>query len=93
MLARILLPALGLMQLFSSHLGDASPLDHELVKRADVDCQAIDPTSELDFTDCVAAISNIVSGKTRAEKNQLHWFGPTAAADVRLTTLQWASGT
>ncbi|KAL2047015.1 hypothetical protein N7G274_001033 [Stereocaulon virgatum] len=93
MLSRGLLAMFASLQMLSSHMGEAIPLDHELVKRADINCRPIDPYSELDFIDCVRTIRNILDGKTRAEKHQLQWFGSTPVADVRFRSLLWASGT
>ena len=93
MLSRVLLVVFGLLQLLSSHLGEAIPLGHKLVKRADINCQPIDPTSELDFADCFSTIQQMVDGKTRAEQNLLQWFGSTPAANVQFQTLQWAFST
>ena len=93
MLSRVLLVVFGLLRLLSLHLGEAIPLGHKLVKRADFNCQPIDPTSELDFADCFSTIQQMVDGKTRAEQNRLQWFGSTPAANVQFQTLQWASGT
>ena len=92
MLPRALLAMFASLQMLSSHLGEAIPLDYELAKRADINCRPMVPTSELYFVDCMRTIQNIMDGKTRAEKNQLQWFGSTPASDVQFQSLLWASG-
>ena len=39
MLPRALLAMFASLQMLSSYLGGAIPLDHELVKRADINCR------------------------------------------------------
>lgn len=90
-LARIRLALLSLQLLYLA-LGTATPINHELVKRADVNCVPNSPDTELIFEDCVSAIFSVLAGKTIAQRNAYQYFGATETADVRFQLLSWNSG-
>lgn len=90
-LARALL-ALVSLQLLYLALGAATPINHELVKRADINCVPKPPDTELMVEDCLLAISNMLVGKTPAQRNAYQYFGSSTAADVQFEFLSWVSG-
>ena len=89
--ARVLL-ALASLQLLYFHFAAANPINHELVKRANINCVPKPPGTELIFEDCVSAIYSMVAGKTPAQRNAHQYFGPGMSADVQFQILSWASG-
>ena len=90
--ARILL-ALASLWLLYLPLGAAIPTSHDLVKRANVNCVPKPPGTDLIIRDCLNAISNMIVGKTRAERNRFQYFGSAMGADVQFETLLWDAGT
>lgn len=91
-LARALL-AFVLFQLLHLALGVATPINHELVKRAPINCVPKPPNTELLFNDCESAIFSVLDGKTFAQIYGFQYFGSTTSADVPFQFLSWNSGT
>ena len=89
--ARIIL-ALASLQLLYLALGAAIPADHELVKRADVNCVSRPPDTVLIFEDCLSAILNMAMGSTAAQRNAYQYFGSSVTADVKFQILSWSFG-
>ena len=91
-LARALL-ALVSLQLPYLALGAATPSNHELVKRADINCVPKSPDTELIFGDCVDAILSVLANKTSAQMIVYQYFGFTMSADEQFHLLEWHFGT
>ena len=85
-LARVLL-ALITLQLLYLALGTATPINHELVKRADVNCVSKSPDTELVFEDCISAIFRLVADRTSFQTRIYQYFGSEMSADVQFRLL------
>ena len=85
--------ALASLQLLYSALGAAIPADHELVKRANIDCVPRPPAHELLLADCLSSILNMGLGGTAAQRNAYQYFGSSMTADVKFQLLSWNYGT
>lgn len=84
--------ALASLQLLGLAFGAAIPIDHELVKRADVNCVSKAPDTVLIYDDCLSAILSMALGRTAAQRNAYQYFGSSTSADVQFQLLSWNFG-
>ena len=89
--ARVIL-TLASLQLLYLALGAAIPIDHELVKRADINCVSRPPDTVLIFEDCLSAILDMALGRAATQRNAYQYFGSSVTADVQFQLLSWNSG-